>query len=375
MPRIIPVLAAAVLVAAWAIVGPARAQPADSWLDNDDMLLLYEALTKAGRLSIAPETGNGMVHKAVKGYLRQLDAFSDLLTPDEYARYQRAMSESYVGVGMEIFGDRLGRVLCLPYPGSPAARAGIGYGDELLFVDGSPVEGRSVYMIGADIRGPELSSVSLTVGSPSGEVKSAGLVRQQVQRASVAVSEQSGLAVIRIYHFDADTDQALGRALAGLDPLAAKVVDLRGNTGGDFHAAVRAASLFLEPGRVVVDKRTKTSLRTFRAGEGDKDRSPLVLWQDGFTASAAEVFVGALTGNHRAVSLGRTSFGKGVAQAVVELSDGSVMFVTDGALRTPKGVYYHQRGLEPDYPLDRTGDGDCLAATRELLRSGRVPGP
>ena len=374
MPRIPCALAAAVLVAALAFPAFVLAQSGESWLDNDDMLLLYEALTRIEQLSIAPETEGGMAHKAVKGYLNQLDPFSDLLTPAEYARYRKAMSDSYAGVGMEIFGDRTGRVLCLPYPGGPAARAGIGYGDELLFVDGQPVDGRSLYLVGADIRGPESSSVSLTVRSPSGEVKTGGLVRQAVARASVAVGEQGGLAVIRIYHFDADTDRDLGRALAGLDPALAKVIDLRGNTGGDFHAAVRAASLFLEPGRVVVDKRGKTEMRTFRAGEGDKNPSPLVLWQDGLTASAAEVFLGALTGNGRAVSVGRTSFGKGVAQAVVELSDGSVMFVTDGALRTPAGNYYHQRGLEPDYPLEGAGDGDCLAATLELVRTGRAPG-
>ncbi len=375
MSRILRALAAAVLVAAWAASQPAWAQPSGSWLDNDDMLLLYEALTKVEQLSIAPESDGGMAHKAVKGYLRQMDPFSDLLTPQEYARYQQAMSDSYAGVGMEIFGDREGHVICLPYPDGPAARAGIGYGDELRFVDGSPVDERSLYLVGADIRGPASTSVSVTVETASGELKTTGLVRQDVQRPSVTLEQRSGLDVVRIFHFDADTDRDLAQIMAGLDPNTAKIIDLRGNTGGDFHAAVRAASLFLKPGAVVVDKRAKTRMHTFRAGDGAKNPAPLVLWQDGFTASAAEVFLGALCGNGRAVSVGRQSFGKGVAQAVVELSDGSVMFVTDGALRTPKGVYYHQRGLDPDYALERADDGNCLAVTIELVRTGRVPGP
>ena len=372
VPSIVRALAVALLAAAW--VAPSFAQSQGSWLDNDDMLLLYEALTKVEQLSIAPETEGGMAHKAIKGYLRQLDPYCDLLTPAEYGRYQEAMSDRYAGVGMEIFGDRAGRVVCLPYPGGAADRAGIGYGDELLFVDGKPVEGRSLYLVGADIRGPVSTSVSITVRSASGEVKNPVLVRQAVERSSVAVADLGGLAVIRIFHFDARTDAELGRALAGLDRNAVKVIDLRGNTGGDFHAGVRSAALFLEPGTVIVDKRTKTQMHTFRSGEGDKNRSPLVLWQDGYTASAAEVFVGALTGNGRAVSVGEQSYGKGVAQAVVELSDGSVMFVTDGALRTPKGDYYHQRGLDPDYLLARAGRAECLDATRELIRTGRVPG-
>jgi carboxyl-terminal processing protease len=80
--------------------------------------------------------------------------------------------------------------------------------------------------------------------------------------------------------------------------------------------------------------------------------SQLFLWQDEGTASAAEVFIAALTNNHRAVSIGKKSFGKGTKQEIFEMSDGSALFITTGFLQTPDGLYFDGKGLHPDYTIE-----------------------
>lgn len=327
------------------------AAPATSWTGNDDMLLFYEALVKTQEQLIQPETPREMVRKAIRGYLRQLDDFSDYLDAEQYAAWRDARQGGYAGVGMDIFADRAGRVICLPYPGGPAYQAGVRYGDELVFVQREAVQGNTVRVVGAWIRGRSGESVSITVTKPDGNVQTLSLVRRSVELTELVVDRSGPWPIIRILSFGPETPKRLHRVLADLPKGTPRVIDLRGNTGGDLYAAIDAAALFLSPGAPIVDVRSHAGIKQYAAKAEPVDRSPLVLWQDGMTASAAEVFIAALVENGRAKSVGQATFGKGVTQTVVELSDGSAIFVTNGALRTPNGQYYHRNGLKPDREL------------------------
>lgn len=335
---------------------PASVSAQDSWVDNDDMLLFYEALVKIREQSIHPEQPKDMVRKAIRGYLQQLDAFSDYLTPEEYAAWKQARQGGYAGVGMDIFADPYGRIICLPFPGGPAYQAGVRYGDVLTFVGRRSVRGTAVRVVGSWIRGRPGGSVSITVSKPGGGVRGYTLSRRMVDFNEVALDQSGPLPRIRIYSFASQTAEKLQNILQRLPKDQPRVLDLRGNTGGDLFAAMDAAAFFLPQGAVIVDIRSQGGAKRYSATNAPMDSAPLFVWQDALTASAAEVFLAALVENGRATSMGQTSFGKGVTQTMVELSDGSVMFVTNGALRTPGGAYYHTKGIEPmrelELPLD-----------------------
>jgi carboxyl-terminal processing protease len=164
-------------------------------------------------------------------------------------------------------------------------------------------------------------------------------------------------------------------ALTQFDHSSALVIDLRGNPGGSLYSAIDAAKLFLAPNQSVVSLQTRNGIETYRK-ESSTPPIPvrLYLWQDKYTASAAEVFIAALTYNQRAVSIGKKTFGKGTVQDIVELQDGSVLYLTTGILLTPAGTLYHQKGLTPTYPLEMATarTENYLAQVRVLLRHSKT---
>lgn len=154
--------------------------------------------------------------------------------------------------------------------------------------------------------------------------------------------------------FTSGTKRELEYALDDLSHTEPIIIDIRGNPGGDLHSAIDSAKLFLQPNRKILDIRNQKGLaKSYETTtDGMNTTSPVYLWQDERTASAAEVFAAALTQNKRATSIGKRSFGKGTKQDIVELNDGSAMILTTGLLQSPDGITYHKKGIEPVYPLN-----------------------
>jgi carboxyl-terminal processing protease len=151
------------------------------------------------------------------------------------------------------------------------------------------------------------------------------------------------------------------------------ILDLRGNAGGDFFAAIDAAMLFVPKGATIVSVRSRSGFRSY-ANTMASAKAPLgrvFVWQNEGTASAAEVFLAALTENGGAVSVGRRSFGKGTRQDIIELHDGSALIMTTGILLTPQGVEYDGRGLPPKLEA-RGGTSEYVRVTQRatLPRAG-----
>ena len=328
------------------------------WTDNQSMLLFYEALTTMENTALHPEPLQSMVHRAIEAAVRGNDPFADFLSPQEFAAFQRSSSYAgQAGVGMDIAEDSSGNILCIPYPQGPAASAGVRYGDVLYRVDGREVAGMSVYVCGSLLRGPAGTTVRLDLHRAQGKRESRVITREEIRFSSVYVHRLGGLQVITILRFTPRTRDELKAVLTEQSPgTQGWIVDLRGNTGGDLFAAVDCAALFLPLGRTIIKVQTRADTQSFAVTRPPVDASTrLCLWQDGQTASAAEVFVAALTQNQRAVSLGRSSFGKGVTQRVVPLSDGSALVVTYARLIPPNGRSFHRVGLDPTHKLTPAG--------------------
>jgi carboxyl-terminal processing protease len=318
--------------------------------------------------------GREIVNKSIKGYLQEKDPYSDYLTPEEYANFKRTRKGGYAGLGAEIERGPGGSVICYPEPGSPAERAGMVAGDRLEQVDGAAVAGKSLYTVAAMTRGRAGTRVALRVRSPGKEPRELTVTRAKGQGRTVSVQKPGGLTVLRVTAFAPETPLELKRALgktAGGKPV---VIDLRGNRGGDLMAAIETAELFLPKGRTVCVISMRSGAKSYRArGDGVVSPAPLYLWQDAATASAAEVFIAALTQNGRAASIGARSYGKGSRQDVIPLSDGSALVLTTGYLQTPSGGIFNARGLEPGFPLPEkaAATAEYTRRTRELIERKR----
>lgn len=316
------------------------------------------------------ERKKAIIGQTIRAYLHQADPYSDYLTPEQYAAFKQGQKRNEVGLGLNIEKGAHGEIVCFPVPAGPAELAGVRAGDRLEAIDGVPVPGRSVFAVAAMARAAGGRTVTLTIGSPNGQTRSLAVTRSTLGMQSVSSRPQGGFTVIRIAAFTSATPGELERALkqAGRSVL---VVDLRGNGGGELLPAIDSARQFLKKGSRAVLVRMRSGVKSYdTAYDGPASGSRLFLWQDGRTASAAEVFVAALTGNGRAVSIGERSYGKGSRQDVMALSDGSALVLTTGILETPGGVAYDGKGIAPSYPVQPAAANDAgyLAVTKQLIQ-------
>jgi carboxyl-terminal processing protease len=343
-------------------------------LDDKDILLYLEAITqiKQKASSLSPDvTRAQIVEQTLRAYLAQKDPCCDYLTREEYRRFKESLDESYVGIGMEIRQDRDGRIICLPQPESPAARAGIIAGDQLKKIDGLPVDGKSLFAVAAMARGKPGTEVKFIIATKSGTEKPVRVTRSNVTLQSVSKRSVGGRPIIGVSHFTRDTSGKMRQALKSWQLDIPIIIDLRGNGGGDLHAAIDSAMLFLKEGKKIVSVETRNGTMDYESKAAAVDlTTPVYLWQDEGTASAAEVFIAALTDNDRAVSIGKWTAGKGTKEEIIELSDGSALILATGVLQTPRGSRYQGRGLKPTYELKN----DPVDTMHYLIKVGELTG-
>lgn len=296
-------------------------------------------------------------HLAVQGMLTRLnDPWAALLSPEAYAGLrQRTYASSHAGIGLIVFrqGEVGAMLACQPHPDTPAARAGVRGGDELVSIDAQSVQGLSE------------SEVRVSLQAPPGSTLRLGLRRQGALLAvrvecraidsdlvSSRLVELRGrrVAFIQVGTFATTTPDAVARALDELRAEAC-VLDLRNNGGGQVSAAVRLASLFLEPGQEIASVHRRAGVEQLRAAPaGLRFPGRLVVLINENSASAAELVAGALRERAGAVLVGQKSFGKGAVQRILALPDGSAFKLTTAHYRTPSGRSIEGRGLDPDLP-------------------------
>ena len=351
-------------------------------LDDADILLYVEAVAriKDRAVRLRPDvTRAQIVEQSLRAYLARKELCCDYLSREEYRRFKESLNDRYVGIGMEITQDRDGRMICLPRPDGPAARAGIVRGSELRSIDGVRVDGKSIFGVAGMARGKPGTEVRVAVATKDGREREFSVAREAVTQRSVSTRTVEGSPIIVLSHFSRDTKPALADALKQWPREVPIIVDLRGNGGGDLHAAIDSAMLFLDEGKRVVSVQTRKGTKAYDSRAPVVDRAiPLFVWQDEGTASAAEVFIAALTDNGRAVSIGRGTAGKATWEEIIELSDGSALILAIGNLQTPKGVRYEGKGLKPAYEV-REGAVDTpsyLTKVREVsaAKGGEVTG-
>jgi carboxyl-terminal processing protease len=291
-----------------------------------------------------------------KAYLLEKDPYADFLTPDEYAQFKKVREEGYAGIGMELEKDPAGSIRCYPDPGGPAARAGVAAGDELIAMNGHPVQGSALPTLVALAAGAAGSSLVIDIAKQDRRVKRLAIVRRHLNGPSVVEKGYGTRTVVRITSFTPNTRQELEFLLANRRSAEPLILDLRGNRGGDLNSAIDCAMLFLNAGDTVVSVRGKHDIHPYRSSTPRRpQQQPVYLWQDAGTASAAEVFIAALTENRCGTSIGKKTFGKGTKQDLAVLRSGAVLIFTTGYLLTPSGTEIDGHGLAPDDAVPGAG--------------------
>jgi carboxyl-terminal processing protease len=289
---------------------------------------------------------------AIDGVVKRLDdRFSNYFSPAEYKRFKESQHSEFSGIGLAVSQDSRGLRVETVYDGSPAKRAGIRKGDVVVRAAGRDLKGRNSDESVSFIKGPPGSQVKVT-WTRDGKTFTKTITRTTVSVPVVASKMARAGAckagIVRLAQFSSGAHSELYAAFKRQKQRGAKVfvLDLRGNGGGLVSEAQLIASAFLRSGKIVTTKGRAVAERTLTAtGDPVIPTQPLVVLVDKGTASASEIVTGALQDRHRAKVVGTKTFGKGVFQEVIELSNGGALDITAGQYFTPSGRNLGGKGV------------------------------
>lgn len=314
---------------------------------------------------------------AIPGMLQSLDPHSEFFDPKDYAAFLEQEQGRYYGVGMVIEQSPSGQTMVqYPFVNSPAYKAGIRPGDVILKVDGKLCAGLSTTEVANLLRGAKGTPVTISLGR-EGWAKpiDVTVTRAEIPRPAVEYTAmvRPDIGYIRVSTFnDTTTDRDFSAALAQLDAskLDGLVIDLRNNGGGLVDQSVAMADMFLDKGDLIVSHRGRSSPeRRYYAIRGNEGlKVPLVVLINGQTASASEIFAGAMQDHDRALIVGQTSFGKGLVGTQFPLSYNTALMLITARYYTPSGrsiqrsyknetLYdYHYNPQKPESPEAKLTD-------------------
>ncbi len=319
--------------------------------------VLSEVLRKIEKNYVEGTEPKKLIYGAIKGMVGTLDPHSNFMSPDEYRELMIDAKGSFHGVGIEItIRDNVLTVVS-PIEGTPAFKAGIKAGDQIIKIGDRPTKDFSIREAVKLIRGPKGTTIGLTIRREEAEKPIEFVITRDVIpiRSVRSLLLPQDIGYVRISNFQSKTGQELSKALReirGNEGLKGLVLDLRNNPGGLLSQAVEVADEFLDSGVIVSIKgRDQQEEKTY-AQSGDSARGyPIVALINEGSASASEIVAGALQDNRRALILGATTFGKGSVQTLFPLSDGSGLRLTTALYYTPNGRSIQASGIKPDIEI------------------------
>ncbi len=314
---------------------------------------------------LRPVNAQEMVWGAIEGMVKAVgDPYTSFLPPEVNEAVKSAINGEYQGIGAELGLKENQLIVVAPLDGSPAKASGVKAGDEILEIEGTSTAGISVTEAVSKIRGDAGTLISLTLRRDGGDPFIVQIRRGVITVESVTWEDKGdGTAYIRISRFGGETNEDWSKVASevnvDMNELDAIVLDLRGNPGGYMDSAVFIAGEFVKGREVVLFQEdalgNSVPHYTNRLGAFERIPAVFILIDEG-SASASEILAAALKHHINATLVGAKSFGKGTIQDAQNFSDGSGLHITIAKWLTPEKVWIHDKGLEPDIPVEITED-------------------
>jgi carboxyl-terminal processing protease len=329
--------------------------------DYESIELFTDALAIVKKNYVEDVDTTKLIYGAINGMLSSLDPHSSFMPPDEFKEMQIETEGYFGGVGMEITIKDGVLTVIAPITDTPAFKAGIKSGDEILKIGDKLTSEMSVMDAVKQMRGPKGSKVTITIMREGFNTpKDFTLTRDIVQLKSVKFKTlEPGYGYVKIAQFQEKTDEDLTKALKALKEenkgtLNGLIIDLRDDPGGLVDQAVDVCNHFIDDGLIVyTEGRAADAKMKFYARKGNKEpHYPIAVLINGGSASASEIVAGALQDHNRAVIMGTQSFGKGSVQTIMPISEDSGLRLTTALYYTPKGRSIQAKGIVPDIVVE-----------------------
>ena len=322
----------------------------------DDELKKYRALIDKYYLGEVNE--EDLKEGAIKGYMEGLgDEYTEYISKEDMEEYMQDTMGNFVGIGIYMVNDtETNRIMVLsPIKGSPAEKAGILPGDYIMKINGESYTGEDNSIAASKIKGEEGTTVQLEI------LRGTETLNFEIKRENIIVNPVEGevlennIGYIEFTSFDENTAEEFKAKFEELQKsnITSLIIDLRNNGGGLVDQALEIAGYIADKGSVLLYEVDKNNNEEVKKSESDPIiNMPVVILVNENTASSSEILAGALKDLGKAKIVGTKTFGKGVIQELLTLSDGSGLKITSQKYLTPNKTEINKIGIEPDVTVE-----------------------
>ncbi len=359
------------------ISGASRSAGDDVNLSEDSYeslrpLIQSMSLIKNNYVDVEKINQKDLVYGAIKGMVGELDPYSQFLDPQSYKDMRQDTKGSFGGLGIQIAIRHDQLTIITPLDGTPADRAGIQPGDEIMKIDGESTEGITIMDAVHKMRGIKGTKCVITLRRRGlQEWFDVPLIRDTIKVQSVRHELLEGkIGYIRLTEFMERTGDDFKKALRDLENrgMQGLIVDLRNNPGGLLNMAAEIAEYFVPQGKLIVyteGRHKAQNIRFFSSALRPLKDVPLAMLVNQGSASASEIVAGAIQDWNLGVIVGQKTFGKGSVQTIVPLGDGSALRLTTARYLTPKGQLIHGNGIKPDMEVPSYKPNEFMLKLKE----------
>jgi carboxyl-terminal processing protease len=343
----------------------------------EDLKVFTDVLGLLQKEYVEETNSKDLVYGAVKGMVETLDPHSAFMPPNVYKEMQEETKGRFEGLGIEITLKEGILTVVSPIEDTPAFRAGIQAGDQILKIDGESTKNLTLMDSVKRLRGPRGTKVTITIMREGlSKPREFTVTRDVIPIRSVRyelMEKQYGY--IRLSQFQEKTEGEFDKAIKALESeskgaIKGLILDLRNNPGGLLDQAVKVSDRFIESGLIVSmeGRREDQKMKFYAHPQGTIARYPLIVLVNGGSASASEIVAGAIQDHGRGILVGTQSFGKGSVQTIFPMKDGSGLRLTTARYFTPNGRSIQAKGIIPDIIVK-----PALAEEEKVVPSPKLP--
>ncbi len=336
----------------------------DQVISEETQVKISEIEEAMNRYALYETDEEVMQEYAIRGYVAGLeDPYTVYYTEEEAIELLESISGEYSGIGALLSQDLESGDITITkvYPDTPAEESGLKNGDVIEKVAGEEIDGEDLANVVADIKGEENTTVELEISrGEEAELLEFSVERRMIETPTVAHELLEGeIGYLQVVQFDTITSSQFTEGLEQLqaEGMESLVIDLRNNPGGNLDTVCQMLSELLPNDSTIVTMKDKYGNESIKKSEGNPTLNlPIVVLVNEYSASASEIFAGAVKDYNVGEVVGVTTYGKGLVQQTMGLSDGSMLKVTTAEYFSPNGEKINDIGVEPDHVVEEVFD-------------------